>query len=191
MLHVRNYSGLNGGKKFNLWELKRWDQIFLTTDKAEVERQCKENHMDFEWKDNGNLRITHKNPASIKHPKTQEPAWFNHLQVFHVAAAPLEYEKILTHQMRAKTLIWTMFLKLIVPIKKMTTKPIDQSMNVLFGDGTEIPDSYVKHIEDVIWKNIVIFPWKKNDIIAIDNYSTSHGRMPYEGKRRILVCWSA
>jgi hypothetical protein len=37
----------------------------------------------------------------------------------------------------------------------------------------------------------VIFPWRKNDVLAIDNFSTSHGRLPYEGPREILVCWSA
>jgi hypothetical protein len=46
-------------------------------------------------------------------------------------------------------------------------------------------------VEEVIWKNLVIFPWKKNDVLAIDNFSTSHGRLPFEGKRNILVSWSA
>jgi alpha-ketoglutarate-dependent taurine dioxygenase len=76
-------------------------------------------------------------------------------------------------------------------VKKSTQKAIDQPMNVLFGDGTEIPDSYVQHIEDLIWKHLVVFPWKKNDVLAIDNFSTSHGRLPYEGPREILVCWTA
>ena len=49
---------------------------------------------------------------------------------------------------------------------------------------------YVEHLEEVIWKNMVILPWKKNDVIALDNFSTAHGRLPYEGKREILVSWS-
>ena len=79
----------------------------------------------------------------------------------------------------------------MVAAKKLTLKPEEQSMHVVFGDGTEIPKSYVQHIEDVIWKNFVIFPWKKNDLLVLDNFSTAHGRMPYEGKRQIFVCWSA
>ncbi len=189
-LTVRNYSGLNGKSKFNLWELKSWDKIFLTTDKAEVEKQCRTYEMDFEWKENDSLRITHHTPSAKKHPLTNEPAWFNHLQVFHPAGGQIEYEHIHARQKRLKTFLWTTFLNVIVPLKKITTKPIDQSMNVLFGDGTPIPDAYVRHVEDVIWKNLVIFPWKKNDILAIDNFSASHGRLPYEGKRRIMVCWS-
>jgi len=191
VITVRNYSGLNGTGKFNFWELKRWDEIFLTKEKTEVEKQCRENAIEFEWLNNGNLRLIHRTPATVRHPVTGETVWFNHSQVFHPAAAPVEYEKIHARQHRLKTLLWMSFLKVMVRIKKFSAKPIDQSMNVLFGDGTAIPDSYMRHIEDVIWRNIVIFSWKKNDILAIDNFSTSHGRMPFEGKRRILVCWSA
>ena len=190
VLTVRNYSGLNGSGKFNLWELKSWDKIFLTTDKAEVERQCRANEMDFEWKENGNLKITHLTPAAKKHPVTNETTWFNHLQVFHPQGGLVEYEHIHARQQRVKTFLWAAFLKIMVPLKNRTASPADQSMNVLFGDGTPVPAAYVRHVEEVIWKNMLIFPWKKNDILAIDNFSTSHGRLPFEGKRRIMVCWS-
>lgn len=78
----------------------------------------------------------------------------------------------------------------MVGLKSLTTSPVNQSMNVLFGDGSAVPDSYVEHVQEIIWKNMVILPWKKNDVIAVDNFSTSHGRLPYEGEREILVCWS-
>jgi len=191
VLTVRNYSGLNNGSMFNLFELKKWNEIFNTTDPKEVERQCKEQEIEYEWMDNGNLRLIHRTPAAIEHPLTKEKVWYNHLQVFHPKSAAVEYEYIHQHQHRAKTLFWKLFLNVMVKMKSITTQPIDQSMNVLFGDGTPIPDSYVQHIEELIWKNMVVFPWKKNDLIAIDNFSTSHGRLPYEGKRQILVCWSA
>lgn len=191
LITVRNYSGLNSQSKFNLFELKKWNEIFNTTEKTEVEKQCKEQEIDYEWLNNGNLRLTHKTPATIKHPVTGETVWFNHTQVFHPAAAPVEYNYIHKTQHRTKTLFWKLFTNVMVKMKGLTTTPIDQSMNVLFGDGTPIPDSYVQHIEDIIWKNLVIIPWKKKDVIAIDNFSTSHGRLPYEGQRQILVCWSA
>lgn len=82
------------------------------------------------------------------------------------------------------------FLKLATKLKKSGTPPEQQSMNMLFADGTEILEKYIRNIEETIWKNMVIFPWKKNDLLAIDNLGTSHGRLPYEGKRQIMVCWS-
>ena len=191
VMTVRNYSGLENKSRFNLFELKKWNELFNTTDKAEVERQCREQEIEYSWQVNGNLRLIHKTPATIKHPVSGETVWFNHTQVFQPSAAPVEYEHIHARQHRAKTLFWSLLTKLMVKTKALTTQPIDQSMNVLFGDGTAIPDSYVKHLEDVIWKNLIIIPWKKNDVIAIDNFSTAHGRLPYEGPRQILVCWSA
>lgn len=190
VITVRNYSGLGSKSKFNLFELKKWNEIFNTTDRAEVEKQCRDQGIEFEWMEGDKLRLLHRTPAAIQHPATKEKVWFNHLQVFHPHGADVEYKYIHAHQHRLKTFFWKNFLALMVKVKSLTTKPIDQSMNVLFGDGTPIPDSYVEHLEEVIWKNMVILPWKKNDVIAVDNFSTSHGRLPYEGKREILVSWS-
>jgi hypothetical protein len=120
-----------------------------------------------------------------------EKAWFNHAQVFHLSASVFEYRHIHERQKRLKTLFYKIFSALIVPIKKVSAKPDAQSMNMFFGDGSEIPDSYIQHIEEVIWNNLSIFQWRKGDVLAIDNFSTSHGRLPYEGEREILVCWSA
>src|ERR1043165_4624964 len=191
VLTVRNYSGLENKSRFNLFELKKWNEIFHTTDKAEVERQCKEQQIEFEWLPGGNLRLMHRTPASIEHPVLKDKVWVNHLQVFHPESAKFEYQHIHSRQQRGKTFFWKNFISAMVKFKSIGTKPIDQSMNALFGDGNAIPASYVEHVQEQIWNNMVIFPWKKNDIIAIDNFSTSHGRLPYEGKREILVCWSA
>lgn len=190
VLTVRNYSGIENKSRFNLFELKKWNEIFNTTNKTEVEKQCREQEIEFEWMPGDKLRLVHRTPAAIEHPATKEKVWFNHLQVFHPHGADLEYSYIHNHQHRAKTFFWKHFLRSMVKLKTLTTEPINQSMNVLFGDSTPIPNSYVEHIQELIWKNIVILPWKKNDVIAVDNFSTSHGRLPYEGKRDILVCWS-
>ena len=31
------------------------------------------------------------------------------------------------------------------------------------------------------------FPWRKGDILLVDNFLVSHGRDPFKGPRRILV----
>lgn len=190
VITVRNYSGLKSKSLFNLFELKKWNEIFNTTNKAEVEKQCREQDIEFEWLAGGNLRLIHHTPAAIEHPVTKEKVWFNHLQVFHPHGADVEYKYIHQHQHRTKTFFWKNFLSIMVKIKSLTTKPINQSMNVLFGDGTPIPNSFVEHVQEIIWNNIVLLPWQKKDVIAVDNFSTAHGRMPYEGKRDILVSWS-
>ena len=164
--------------------------MFLTSDKDLVSRKCKDNGIEFEWMDGDRLRLITRTPAIISHPVTGTKAWYNHTQVFHLDASVYEYFHINKYQKSWKSVFFNYFSKLLVYLKK-NKNPMDQSMHVLFGDGSEIPSSYVKHLEEIIWKNMAIYPWRKGDVIAIDNFSTSHGRLPYEGKRDIWVCWSA
>lgn len=69
------------------------------------------------------------------------------------------------------------------------TPPAERSMHTFHADGSEIAREDVQHVRDIIWQETVVTPWQQGDIIAIDNHSTAHGRLPYEGPRRIVVCW--
>ncbi len=188
--HIRNYSAPDDNSK-SAFQLKKWNEMFHTTDKKIVEEKCKANDIQLEWKDNNGLRMINKNAGILTHPKTGEKVWFNHTQVFHVSAAMIEYEKIHARQKRWETFKTNLLLHLMTWYKKLTKEPNDQSMHVTFGDGSAIPDAYVQHIQDVIWKNMVIEPWRKGDVICLDNFSTSHGRLPYYGPREVMVCWTS
>lgn len=63
-------------------------------------------------------------------------------------------------------------------------------MHTTCPDGREIPDADMEHVRDVVWRHLVIVPWRRGDVVAIDNGSTSHGRLPCEGPRQIAVCWA-
>lgn len=188
--HIRNYASpeIAGTSGF---QLKSWKDMFHTTDKSIVEKKCAENDIICEWKEHDGLRMINKNAAFKTHPITKEKVWFNHTQVFHLSAAADEYHRIHKRQKRWETFKTSMLLEAMTWYKKLTKNPNEQSMHVTFGDDSEIPDAYVEHIQDVIWKNLVIQPWKKGDVICIDNFSTSHGRLPYYGPREIMVCWTS
>lgn len=188
--HIRNYSSPNN-KSTAGFQLKSWLDMFHTTDKTIIEKKCAENDIICEWKENDGLRLINKSDAVKKHPVTGEMVWFNHTQVFHLSAAAIEYHKIHERQKRWETFKTCLLLEAMTWYKKLTKNPHEQSMHVTFGDDSSIPDDYVKHIQDVIWKNMVIQPWKKGDIICIDNFSTSHGRLPYYGPREIMVSWTS
>lgn len=188
--HIRNYSAPEDKSK-SAFQLKRWDELFGTTDRSVVERKCAEHDMQCEWKSNNGLRLINRNPAVRIHPVTGEKVWYNHTQVFHVSAAAEEYHRIHQRQKRWETFKTSMLLELMTWYKKLSKDPNEQSMHVTFGDGSPIPDDYVEHLEEVIWKNMVINPWKRGDVICIDNFSTSHGRLPYYGPREVMVCWTS
>ena len=35
-----------------------------------------------------------------------------------------------------------------------------------------------------------VFPWRRGDVLAIDNFAVSHGRLPDSGPREIAVAWA-
>jgi hypothetical protein len=188
---IRNYSGPETPDGFDLWELKRWDDIFGTTDRDVVEEKCAEQGFEPTWRSEDRLRLVHDQDATQEHPETGEPVWFNHSQVFHLSAAPGEFKRIFFNQQTTPKLfaLWQAS-RLMVWAKKNFTPVENQSLHVTYRDGGEIPYEDMEHVRDVIWDNMVVYNWKKGDIVAIDNNAVSHGRLPYNCPRTIAVAWA-
>lgn len=187
---VRNYSGPSGGSKLDLWQLKRWDEMFLTTDKAVVEAKCAEEGFDVEWTANDGLRLTSTQPVMRRHPVTGEPVWHNHTQVFHLSAAPGEYRRIAALRPTLRHRLLAQVARALVGVQRTLRGPDEQSMHCTYADGREIPDADMEHVRDVIWRHLVITPWQRGDVLAIDNHSVAHGRLPYQGPRQVAVAWA-
>src|SRR5215210_1954054 len=58
VMYVRNY-----GERLGL----KWQRVFLTDDRAEVERRCRAARMGFEWKSGDRLMTTCVRPAAVRH----------------------------------------------------------------------------------------------------------------------------
>jgi len=186
---VRNYSGPSGGGRFDLWQLKRWDEMFLTTDRAAVEAKCKEQGFDPEWVGTDGLRLVSTQPVWRDHPVTGERVWHNHATTFHGSQAAGEYAHIakLRPGWRNRALLGV--ARVLSWLQRR--KPVDErAMECTYLDGREIPDADMDHVRDVVWRHMVIERWQRGDVVAIDNQSTSHGRLPYRGPRTVAVCWA-
>lgn len=188
--NIRNYVGPEGGSKFDLWKLKRWDEMFQTTDKDVVAKRCAEEGFEATWTPSGQLRLVNTQPAVKAHPQTGEPTWYNHSQVFHLSAAAGEYKRIVKRTGITKFRFLRRFSQVMVGLKRLTTESADQAMHCTYGDGSPIPDADMEKVRDAIWKNMVAYSWQRGDVVAIDNNAVSHGRMPYEGPRTVAVAWA-
>lgn len=188
--NIRNYSGPDGGARMDLWKLKRWDEMFGTRDRSAVEQACRENGFEYTWKPRDELRLVNVQPAVRPHPETGEPVWFNHAQVFHLSSAPAEYRRIAAHQGRLRYRLLAGLARALTIVKARTVSDLDQAMHCTFGDGTPIDDRDLDRVRDAIWGNMVFFPWREGDVVAIDNFAVAHGRMPFEGPREIAVAWA-
>lgn len=190
---VRNYSGPPAEGAVQVrdpTQLKRWDQMFGSTDRAVVERKCVENGFEAVWRENGLLRLVSTQTAARNHPETGVPVWFNHANVFHSSAPAGEYAKIAGRLGFWPWTGWRVAAAALTVFGRLTRDPENAPMHVTFADGGTIPDSDVTAVREAIWKNMVFPRWQLGDVVAIDNASVAHGRMPYSGPRRIAVCWA-
>jgi alpha-ketoglutarate-dependent taurine dioxygenase len=186
---IRNYSGPSK-RSFDPWQLKRWDEMFGTTDRAAVEARSREEGFEPTWTDGDGLRLVSTQPVVRKHPVTGEPVWFNHATTFHLSAAFGEYRRIF--KLRSSPLYWGLwqFTRAMVRAKRWMQSAEDQAMHVTYEDGREIPDEDIEAVREAVWRHMVITPWERGDVLAVDNFSVSHGRLPYTGPRDIAVCWA-
>ena len=190
--NIRNYDGPDTpGKPLDFWKLKRWDELFGTTDRARVEQAARDQQLELTWLPQGRMCLTNTQPAVRVHPVTGDKVWFNHAQLFHSAAVQYEYRHIARRQRRLRARALHAFTAAMTVFKNLTTRPMDQGMHCTFADGGDIPARHIRHLLDTIWKHIRFFHWRQGDVLVLDNRSTSHGRMPYQGPRDILVAWTS
>ena len=186
---IRNYSGPGETRK-DFFELKKWTEMFNTRDRAVVEATCAREGFQAVWKDNDRLAlISHHQPVR-SHPVTGEPVWFNHIHNFHLDAGHLEYFQVLKRRPSLRHLRYWALARALSAWKRRTVAAEDQAMHATFADGSEIPSAEVDAVIRAIWKNLVITPWQQGDVVVIDNASTGHGRLPYEGPREVVVSWA-
>lgn len=144
-----------------------WKTIFKTDKKSEVERQCIEQHMEFEWEDGNTLVTKAKRPAVWQHPTSGDWSWINQAQHFHFSCLSDEAQLALTK---------------LHPDGRF---PRD----CFYGDGTKISAEVMRHILALYQKNQIIFDWQPGDLVLVDNILAAHARSPFEGERKILVCF--
>jgi non-ribosomal peptide synthetase component F len=156
LMYVRNFtSGIDVS----------WPQFFSTADKNEVERQCRQAGIEFEWKGDDELQTRTICPAIAMHPETNEMVFFNQIQAHHVSCLDPAVRQSL----------------------QMIFVDEDMPRNVRFGDGSQIDDEIVDHIRSLYRETSISFDWQKGDILLLDNMLTAHGRNPFTGPRKIVV----
>lgn len=157
LMYVRNY-----GNGLDL----PWQQAFNSEDHNVVEVFCRTNRIDFEWKDDGELRTRQVCQATARHPVTLDMVWFNQAHLFHISnLAPAVREGLLA----------------------VVDDPLDLPRNVYYGDGSPLEDSALDEIRGVLDDCTVRFPWQQGDVLMLDNMLVAHGRASFSGARKVIV----
>jgi alpha-ketoglutarate-dependent taurine dioxygenase len=144
-----------------------WQQAFETTRREDIQDYCASRKIKCAWKSNDGLRLEHTMPAFVNHPITAQKLWFNQVEHFHPSIYGQEvFEGLMMgHNNDEREL----------------------PMYVTFGDGSSIPTEFIEEIHAALEGEEVKVRWRKSGLLLIDNVLTLHGRMSFEGERRILV----
>jgi alpha-ketoglutarate-dependent taurine dioxygenase len=156
-MYVRNY-----GDGLGL----PWQTVFQTSDRKVVEEHCRKNDIEVEWKSGNRLRTRAVLPAVARHPHTGEMVWFNHATFFHISTLDARLRQTLLQQYENDE---------------------DLPTNTYYGDGTAIEAEVLDLLRGAYRKETVLFPWKRGDLLLLDNMLAAHGRTSYQGERSILV----
>ncbi|KAF2451589.1 Clavaminate synthase-like protein [Karstenula rhodostoma CBS 690.94] len=134
------------------------------TRKRKVEEQIRRygrgEHTTWEWVDDDQtLLLTHRLPALRTHPHTNLPTLFTGLAAY--------YKNFIDD-----------------------SSPNSRLRNItqqLYGDGTPIPEEYLKKLADITDEIRVLHKWQQGDVLVYDNVISQHGRQPWEGKQEDRV----
>lgn len=151
---------------------KSWIQVFETSSKQEVEKKCKEHDFEFKWAKNDWLQISQVRPATILHPETGEKVWFNQAHLY-------DFNPKLLGMWR------------YIGAKMFYCRNHTKLHQIFYGDHSPIPREHLYHVMDVLDAKTIAFPWKKGDLLVLDNVLAMHGRATFEGKRRILTAMTS
>jgi Taurine catabolism dioxygenase TauD, TfdA family len=138
-----------------------WRIQFGASTRADVLNYCREWDIDVQWFAGDRLRTSCRRPAVIRHPQTRQLIWFNVLQMWHTYGIDPE--------------LLTAWRKVFAPE--------DYPMNCYFGDGAPIEDAYIAELYRAHAQLEVLFDWKTNDVLVVDNLLVTHGRNPFVGAR--------
>ncbi|MCO5599311.1 hypothetical protein L7F22_053412 [Adiantum nelumboides] len=139
--------------------LQGWPHVFGTSNEKEAEERAKKIYKaKVEWLPGGYMNMV-SGPFKATRNFGREGAnsWFNMTIAYHTG---------LSH--------------------KVGMSP-DQPYDVIFGDGSPLPEDAVVACRKIHEENSVDIPWQRGDLMIVDNYSVLHGRRAYKPPRQILV----
>ncbi|MGW4564854.1 TauD/TfdA family dioxygenase [Streptomyces sp. NPDC004561] len=141
------------------------EESFGTGDRAEIERYCRANAIDFTWRPDGSLHTEQRRSAVVRHPVTGGRCWFNQIAFLNEWTLAPEVREYLVDEYGEDGL----------------------PFNTRHGDGSPIAEDVVQLINSTYEEHTRREPWQAGDVLLVDNIRTAHSREAFTGERQVLV----
>lgn len=176
-IHFPKNQGLLGRGLQNTWE-----KAFYSDDPKRVEKICEDFKIFLDWNSKGDLTLDSPQPALVQHPVTKE--FCVH---FHLLEEQM-YMKFLSEIKDRYSLpfFYLTYLRVFLYFK-LNLAPI----YILGKDGKRLPPKYFDELHKLYKKHRVIFRWKPNDILLLDNFNMAHGRMNVVPPRKLMATFGS
>ncbi len=142
-----------------------WQEVFQTTDRAEVATYCDANEIEYAWLDGDLLRTMQVAQGVARHPGTGERLFFNQAHLFHVSSLG---------EANAQAMI-DLFGRDRLP------------RHARFGDGSELSADELAAVRAAFDTETLAFAWQPGDVLLLDNMQYAHGRRPFKGERHVYA----
>lgn len=143
---------------------RSWPETFGTHDRDVVAAHLEQDGARYEWVDDL-LTITRDRAAVRKHRHNATELWFNQVDQWHessLGGAPVRERLV-----------------------RMFGVPLPHAAS--YADGSEVSSTTVSEIQNTCAAIQHQHAWQAGDLLVVDNEAVMHGRMPYKGKRELLV----
>lgn len=148
---------------------KNWQTTYQTEDHAEVESIAAGQGSTCEWLLGGALRVSTCCDALTTHPRSGEEVWFNQAEQWHPSA-------------------------LVPAIREIVEQMVGKGNlphECEYGDGEPLEEYVLAEIRQALDSSKLLFDWRHNDLLMIDNILMMHGRESFKGERKTLAYLSA
>jgi len=139
--------------------LYSWQKTFPGQSRKEVEESLEKLGFDqHEWLENGALRYSHHMRAVRPHPKFGDPVWTNQASICHGS------------------------YYFAIP-DNLVEDPRLGPTHTTHANGRELSQGTLDLIRGVQWQVCRGHQWAPGDLVVLDNFTNSHGRMAWNGKK--------
>jgi hypothetical protein len=144
---------------------RSWEETFETDDQTAVEELLTASGANFEWRDNGHLRIERTRPSTLT-DRLGRDVWFNQADQWHWSNLDEETA---------------------ASLRELFPDEDDLPLHVTFSSGEPIPVDWLDEIRETASKSCVGVGWEAGEVVVLDNVAWLHGRESYVGNRQLLV----